>query len=161
MSIDPHHQAGTLAAPSPRSHRPAGLLVGVVALLAVVAIGCSSDSDEGSTSTCADIQTVADDVRAVTQVNVISQGTDALGDALDQLRQSLDKLAEDAGDQLRPTVETLESSVSSIGDTLSSLGSRPIQESASTLQADVQQISQAFQELSTDAEQELSGCDIQ
>lgn len=142
----------------PRGRRVLGVVV--AAVLGLVALGCSSGSDDAGSDTCADLQQVADDVRAVTEVNLISDGTSALTHAFDQLRSSLDTLAKDADSKLRPTVETFESSVSSISNTLTSLGDRPLSESASQLEHDVQQMTQAFQDLSDTAEQELSGCDI-
>ena len=94
--------------------RFAGLL-SMAALLALATVGCNDDgdADEGDGGTaaspaasgCDEVNALEDSLTALTQVDPVSDGTDALQSAVTEVRTDLDAAASAVASELQPAVD--------------------------------------------------------
>ncbi len=137
----------------------------LVPFLAIAALaGCSSDSssDSSSASTCSDLQDLATEVRGLTDVNLVSEGTSGITDQIDAIEAAWTQVESSSDDQFSGQLDALKSALEGLGDTLSgaSGSGQPLSEIIGQVETDVTAISTAFTDLRTSAEQELSDCDL-
>lgn len=99
-----------------------------ISLATLIAVGaCSSDSSSApsagvSGDMCADADAVQAAVGDLTEVDVVTGGTDALQSAIDDVKSSLSTLKASASDELSAEVTAVETSLSSLETAISSLG---------------------------------------
>ena len=145
-----------------RSRTAAFALVPFLALAALA--GCSSDSssDSSSASTCSDLQDLATEVRGLTDVNLISEGTSGITSQIDAIEAAWTQVESSSDEQFSGQLDALKSALDDLGDTLSgaSGSGQPLSEIIGQVETDVTAISTAFTDLTTSAEQELSDCDL-
>ncbi len=107
----------------------------IVPLLSLAALtGCSSDSssdssDSSPASTCADLQNLATQVRGLTDVNLISEGTSGITDQINAIEAAWTQVESSSNDQFTPQLDALKSALDGSGrHPERSLGERPAAE---------------------------------
>jgi hypothetical protein len=141
------------------------LAVLAVALAAVSGVSCSSDDDASSSATtaasatCTDLQRVQDDVDALTDVNIVQDGTDALESNLDDLQDSASDLADSATGDLKTQADALRSSVDELSSIADDAGDQPVTSTLSQISDQLRTIGSDLTNLLDSADENLSNCD--
>ena len=111
-----------------RHHALAAALVALLAL-----IGCGDDDDDQAASSTTDeealcdaVDTAEDDIRALGDIDVVAEGTDAVQASLTTIREDLAELRELAPDTAPDEAEAFDNALSSLGDAISALGDEPL-----------------------------------
>ncbi len=81
---------------------------------------------------CAEADALRSSLKQLTQVNVVTQGTDRFKAAVQDVETHLTALVTDAQGQWKPQTDALTSSVDKLRSTVSGLGSQPNPASAAT-----------------------------
>jgi hypothetical protein len=107
-----------------RHHALAAALAGLIALSA-----CGDDDDDQAASSttneealCDAVDTAEDDIRALGDIDVLAEGTDAVEASLTTIREDLAELKELAPDTAPDESEAFDSALSSLDDAISALG---------------------------------------
>ena len=104
--------------------------IGVIAVLpAVLLVGCSK-SDSASTTTttsadqayCDDVATLKTDLSALADLDVISQGTDALKQQVTKIEDDLTSLKSSAKGSAATQIDAFDSSVTDLNSSIEKLG---------------------------------------
>jgi hypothetical protein len=106
-------------------HRPTVALA-VLALSTSLAVTACSD-DSASSALCDSADELQSDLSALTDVDVRSDGVDALGSALQDVEDAATSLADEAGDELQPEVDGLQTALSDLGSAISGASSDGLQ----------------------------------
>jgi hypothetical protein len=93
------------------------LLIAVLAL----AMACGDDDDSDEVSVCDQKVEVEDSVRALTDPNLITSGTDEINAAVENVRTDLSGLREVVSADIEPEVEAMQTAVDDARDTLSEI----------------------------------------
>jgi hypothetical protein len=113
-------------------------LAGALAiLLALSACGDDDDGDQAANSTttaeattstrealCAAIDEVEQDIRALGDIDVLAEGTDAVEASLTTIREDLDEIKELAPDTAPEEAEAFDTALASLDDAIAALGDR-------------------------------------
>lgn len=130
----------------------------LASLLLLTAAACS---DDDTPAACSAAQDFADSLRSLTDVNVVSEGTDALQSGIDDVQASWADLKDAASDQFGDDVDELDAAVSDAGDTVSSLPeSGSLSEAATSIGDALSGISTSWDTLKGDIQGEFSDCDL-
>jgi uncharacterized phage infection (PIP) family protein YhgE len=127
--------------------------------LAVVA-ACGDDDDEATPTpnVCDQADAVRESVQAVGDIDVLSEGTDALSAAVDEVRTDLQALAGGVSDALAPDVDALTSAVDDARDVLSDItDDSSLNEKIDSVQEALTGIATAWSDLETAVSD--AGCD--
>jgi hypothetical protein len=100
------------------------------ALAGLIVIGaCGDDDDDQAASSttneealCDAVDTAKDDIRALGDIDVVAEGTDAVEASLTTIREDLAELRELAPDTAPDEAEAFDNALSSLGDAISALG---------------------------------------
>ena len=82
--------------------------IAVLAILALAGTGCSSNAD--TPDGCAEVATLKDSLTALTQVEPVNDGLDALQSAVDTVKTDLQSAAAAVSDALKPSVDQVQTS---------------------------------------------------
>lgn len=121
----------------------AGLLGGVLLLTAC------GDDESAQDRYCNAGEDLQDSVAALTDVDLIAEGTDGLDSALDAITDDLDTLKDAATDTAADDVDAVEAAVSDFGDALSSLGGELSSENVDGVVTAVESMASAVNGLAT------------
>lgn len=95
------------------------LLVMVLALgMGGVGVACSSN---GATNVCDQRAAVERSFQNLSQVNVVTDGTDALRSAVDDVKTQVDELAKVAKDQFGDQIQAMRTALGDLGSAIASL----------------------------------------
>jgi hypothetical protein len=103
------------------------LAVALATVLALSACG-DDDDDQAATSTtneealCDAVDAAGDDIRALGDIDVVAEGTDAVEASLTTIREDLAELKELVPDTAPDEAEAFDSALSSLGDAISAVG---------------------------------------
>lgn len=100
------------------------------ALAGLIVLGaCGDDDDDQAASSTTDeealcdaVDTTEDDIRALGDIDVVAEGTDAVEASLTTIREDLAELRELAPDTAPDEAEAFDNALSSLGDAISALG---------------------------------------
>jgi hypothetical protein len=100
------------------------------ALAGLIVLGaCGDDDDDQAASSttneealCDAVDTAEDDIRALGDIDVVAEGTDAVEASLTTIREDLAELRELAPDTAPDEAEAFDNALSSLGDAISALG---------------------------------------
>ena len=99
------------------------------ACIALVLVGCSSDSKSSSSTTttpkqavCADKSALQSSVKDLTNPSTLTGGKSSFTSALDQVQSDLDALAKSAKADVQPQVDDLKNAVNDLKSTVKDFG---------------------------------------
>jgi putative N-acetylmannosamine-6-phosphate epimerase len=93
--------------------------IAVLTMLALVGSACSSDADTGTASQgCAELATVKDSLTALTQVEPVQDGLNALESAVATVKTDLQSAASAVSAELEPSVDQVQSSFDQLESSL-------------------------------------------
>lgn len=119
----------------------AALLVGVAALAA-----CGSDDDESAQDRyCAAGDDLESSVTALTQIDLIAEGTNGLDDALGAVEDDVSTLADTASEAASDEVSALEESVQDLGSALEGLAGEITSDNVSVVATAVESLATSAQ----------------
>ena len=97
----------------------------LLATLLLAATACSGDDSETSTtaSACDEVSALEGSLTALTQVDPVSDGTDALRSAATDVRTDLDAAASAVTDDLKPAVDQVRAAFGDLETALEGIGS--------------------------------------
>lgn len=95
--------------------------VAVLALLALVAVACGDDDDD-DVSVCDQQEKVQQSVTDLANINVLSDGTDALQEGVDNVKTELETLRDVVREDTQDEVDALTQAVTDAGETFANLG---------------------------------------
>jgi len=130
----------------------AGRAVALGAALALATAGiasCGSDDDSSTSTTsaqdayCAAGDQLRTDIGNLADLDLISQGTDALRSALDDIDADVEQLVQSADDAAAPEIEQLQSSLDDLSSSLSDLGGDISSENVSALRSAIGDVTSA------------------
>lgn len=146
-----------------RSLRPVTIaLAGLVLLGLLGACGDSSTTEESTsgetmsmtpsasaTDDCADVTALQDSLTALTDVDPLADGTDALNAAIDDVKTNLDAAVDSASAQLQPQVDDVETAFASLQDAVTGLTADNLTAKAPAISAALVELGSATKTLST------------
>ena len=134
----------------------------LAATLAIVLTGLGCSTTTPAASTCADLQTLAGEVRGLTSVDLLSSGVDGITAQTDKISKTLDDLKSSSNAQFGSDIDALKSSFSALKVTLAGIssGSKSLTDVVDEVKSDLSKISDAWTKLERDAKAELSNCDL-
>lgn len=102
----------------------AALVGALAALVAVVGVaGCGDDDDGGPEEAyCAAADALRADVSALTDLDVVAEGTNALEDRFDAIRSDLDDLRESGREVAADEIDALDAAVDDLQSAIDALG---------------------------------------
>lgn len=118
-------------------------------ILALAAAGCSDDNDGGggtptaATSGCDEVNALKDSLTSLTEVNPVSDGTDALESAVSDVKTDLDAALSAVGAELKPAVDEVQTAFGDLESALKGVSS------AGSLGAAATEVGNALAELGT------------
>lgn len=131
-----------------------------VAALGLVAAGCGSGSDSGSSTTtsardatCAAKDRLQSSLDDLTNPKVLTEGKDGVTDALDDVRQSANALGEQVQADLQPQVQDVRNALDKLQADIEALGDRSISESITKIGDDISAVGTAVGALSDSLKQ--------
>jgi len=116
------------------------------AVVAVVLVGCGDD-ESAQDAYCEAGESLGSSVTALTDLDLISEGTSGLEAALDDVEADLGELSDSAADAAADEVDALEQAVDGLGTAISDLGGEISADNLGALQTAVQAIGSAVQGL--------------
>jgi hypothetical protein len=142
-----------------RGIRAASTTLVAVALLGVLG-ACSDDSTEtvtsptpsassSASSDCADVTALEDSLKALTEVEPLADGTDALNAAIDDVQSDLDAALDSASAELQPQIEDVEAAFAILQDAVTDLTADNLTEKAPEISASLFGLGEATKTLST------------
>lgn len=128
-----------------KTQRGVGLIAAAAITMALA--GCGSDDDELSAQEqyCEAGASLQSSVEALTNIDLISEGTSGLEDALNAVTDDLSTLRDTADSAAEPEVEALTDSVDELQSSVSDLGGEISADNATALAAAVQSVGSAAQ----------------
>ncbi len=134
-----------------RPSRTVAFLAGV-ALLVGLAAGCGDDTDP-ITAFCDAGDSLRADIDGLSEVDVVSGGTDALSEQLDAISGDIDSLRDSGEDVAAQEIEALDTSVDQLGTAIDSLGDDgAVSDVADGVNAVIASAQAVFDELATTCE---------
>ena len=132
-----------------RSEHRVGRWLVAAGLGVVLLAGCGSDDDSDGESAqeeyCQAGASLEESVTALTDVDLLAEGTDGLESALDAVGDDLNTLSDTASDAAAEEVDALEQSVDDLEGAISDLGGDISSENVSSLTTVVQSVGTAAQ----------------
>ena len=127
------------------TQRGIGLLAAAALTMAIA--GCGSDDDEASAQEqyCEAGVALRSSVASLTNVNLVSEGTSGLQDALSAVSDDLSDLRDAADTAVESDVEALENAVDDLGSSVSDLSGDISRENASALGAAIEEVANSAQ----------------
>lgn len=97
----------------------------LVATVLLAATACSGDDSTTTTTTsaCDEVDALQDSLTALTQVDPLSDGTDALRSAATDVKTDLEAAASAVSDDLKPSVDQVRASLGDLETALAGIGS--------------------------------------
>ena len=146
-----------------RSLRPVTIaLAGLVLLGLLGACGDSSTTEESTsgetmsmtpsasaTDDCADVTALQDSLTALTDVDPLADGTDALNAAIDDVKSDLDAALDSASAELQPQIDDVETAFASLQDAVTGLTADNLTEKAPEISSALAGLSTAVEALGT------------
>ncbi|MGI9643030.1 MAG: hypothetical protein ACR2N9_09625 [Acidimicrobiia bacterium] len=116
-------------------------------VLALVAFGCGDDDDGQSAQEkyCEAGQSLESSVNALTDLDLVAEGTDSLESAIDTIADEVDALQDAAADAAEDEVDALEDALDELDDAFSDLGDDISTDNVGALQTAIQGVSTAAQ----------------
>ena len=113
-SIDVRRRVGAV------SRRRVAAVISAALLVAVMTASCSSDSES---SGCDEVHALQDSLTALTQVNPLSDGTEALKTAATQVRTDLDAAVSAVSSELKPSVDQVKTAFDGLESAIAGVSS--------------------------------------
>ena len=129
--------------PIARPHRL--VAVAAAALLALGAVGCSSDGESAQERYCDAGADLRADVGGLADLDLVSGGTDALEAQLEAIDEDLTALADAASEAAADEVDALEAAVSDLETAVSAVSGDLTSENVSTLSSSISSVVTAAQ----------------
>jgi predicted trehalose synthase len=132
--------------------------IAVFAMLAIVGAACSSDPEAGTTPSptlsqgCAELATLRGSLTALTQVEPVNDGLDALESSVATVKTDLQNAATAVSDALEPSVDQVQSSFDQLEDALQGVTADNLAASATEIGTALTAVGTAL----TDLESELT-----
>ncbi|HJS25996.1 MAG TPA: hypothetical protein VJ913_02595, partial [Actinomycetota bacterium] len=96
-------------------------------ILGLAAAGCSDDGEDGSptadTSGCDEVNALEDSLTSLTEVDLVSGGTDALQAAVSDVRTDLDAAVSAVGAELEPAVDEVQTAFGDLESAIEGISS--------------------------------------
>lgn len=118
----------------------------LMVVLGLAAAGCSDDdggAPTAATSGCDEVNALEDSLTSLTEVDLVSDGTDALQSAVSDVRTDLDAAVSAVGAELEPAVDEVQTALGDLESALEGISS------AEGLGAAATEIGSALAELGT------------
>mgnify|MGYP001827804755 CR=1 FL=1 len=129
-----------------RSSRLGGRAAVVVAFLSMFAlVGCGDDDKSAQERYCEAGESLASSLGALTNLDLIAQGTDGLEEAAEEVQDDVDELRDAASDAAADDVAALEQSVDELENAISALGGDLTTENVATVSAAIQTVGTSAQ----------------
>src|SRR4029079_8415568 len=113
-SVDVRRPVGTV------SRRRVAAVISAALLVAVMSASCSSDSES---SGCDEVHALQDSLTALTQVNPLSDGTEALKTAATQVRTDLDAAVSAVSSELKPSLDQVKTAFDGLESAIAGVSS--------------------------------------
>lgn len=123
------------------------VLTGVALLLTGLALAACGSTSSSEPTYCDNINSLKQSVKAVSEVNVVQNGTSALKSSVTQVKDNLAAVEETAGEEFASQTSQLKSSVDQLTSTAQSLKSSPSTAGVTQLKSDAQAVGAATNEL--------------
>lgn len=144
-SVDVRRRGGTV------SHSRAATVISAVLLVAIMSASCSGDSES---SGCDEVHALQDSLTALTQVNPLSDGTEALKAAATQVRTDLDAAVSAVSSELKPSVDQVKTAFDGLESAIAGVSSGGgVGEAATAVSASLTQLGTALTGLTTEVGQ--------
>ena len=122
-------------------------LAAISIMLVLVLTACSSKSD-AEAALCDNINSLTDSIQTLKEVNVITDGTDALKASVTDIKDKLQAVADSAKDVFQPDVDAATSAVESIQASIDNVQSgAPIADEALNISTGLAELKQAGEAL--------------
>jgi hypothetical protein len=139
--------------------------IAVLAMLALVGSACSSDSDGGASPAasdaagqgCAEVATLKDSVTALTQVEPLQDGFDALEASVATVKTDLESAANAVSDELKPSVDQVKSSFDELESSLQGVTTDNLAASATDIGTALTGVGTALTSLESDLSEKCPG----
>jgi hypothetical protein len=132
-------------------HRQVGAVIAAALLAAIFTASCSDDSDS---SGCDEVHALQDSLTALTQVDPLSDGTEALKAAATQVGTDLDAAASAVSSELKPSVDQVKAAFDGLESAIASVSSGGgLGEAATTVSTSLTQLGTALTSLTTEVGQ--------
>ena len=133
------------------SHSRAATVISAVLLVAIMSASCSGDSES---SGCDEVHALQDSLTALTQVNPLSDGTEALKAAATQVRTDLDAAVSAVSSELKPSVDQVKTAFDGLESAIAGVSSGGgVGEAATAVSASLTQLGTALTGLTTEVGQ--------
>jgi len=144
-SIDVLRRVGTV------SRRRLAAVISAALLVAIMSASCSSDSES---SGCDEVHALQDSLTALTQVNPLSDGTEALKTAATQVRTDLDAAVSAVSSELKPSVDQVKTAFDGVETAIAGVTSAgTIGEGATAISTSLTQLGTALTGLTAEVGQ--------
>jgi len=144
-SIDVRRRVGTV------SRRQVAAVISAALLVAVMSASCSSDSES---SGCDEVHALQDSLTALTQVNPLSDGTEALKTAATQVRTDLDAAVSAVSSELKHSVDQVKTAFDGLESAIAGVSSGGgIGEAATAVKTSLTQLGSALTGLTAEVGQ--------
>ena len=122
-------------------------LAAISIMLVLVLTACSSKSD-AEAALCDNINSLTDSIQTLKEVNVITDGTDALKASVADIKDKLQAVADSAKDVFQPDVDAATSAVESIQASIDNVQSgTPVTDEALNISTGLAELKQAGEAL--------------
>lgn len=123
-----------------------GARIVLAAFLGAVALASCGDDDESAQEKyCAAGESLESSLGALTDLDLIAEGTDGLNAAVDEVRSDLEELGDSADEAAADEVDALEDSVDELEDAISALGGELTRDNATAVGAAIQTVGTSAQ----------------
>ena len=144
-SVDVRTRGGTV------SRRRAAAVISAALFVAIMSASCSNDSKSGG---CDEVHALQDSLTALTQVDPLSDGTEALKAAATQVRTDLDAAVSAVSSELKPSVDQVKTAFDGLESAIAGVSSAgTIGEGATAISTSLTQLGTALTSLSTEVGQ--------
>lgn len=109
----------------------------------------SSTPSASKTEDCADVTALEDSLKALTEVNPVADGTDALNAAIDDVNSNLDAAMDSASAELKPQLDDVETAFASLQEAVTGLTTDNLTEKAPEISAALFEVGTATKALGT------------
>jgi CHASE3 domain sensor protein len=105
----------------------------VLAMLALSGAACSSEPDTAASQGCAELATLKDSLTALTQVEPVQDGLDALQPAVATVKTDMQSAATAVSEALKPSVDQVQSSFDQLENALQGVTANNLAASATEI----------------------------